>query len=159
MTHCVLCLGGSEVEREVKSSHTVEWIWALTLGLNPIFALSKCWFGLWIEWMCLSDAGSHPNIPVGKTHDWFKPLGSENTSRYQKCQGWIKLCHYNPEPQSATQVLNFNTRDLEVKSRKKKGVLTYLGCPKRSFIPSFGGFVMLPTKSRVTLLCSKQKST
>lgn len=33
--------------------------------------------------------------------------------------------------------LNLSTRDLEVKSRKKKKVLTFLGCAKRNFSPSF----------------------
>lgn len=127
MIHCVLCLGGSKVQGEVKNSATVEWIGAPNLDLNPFFVLSKCWFGFWTGWICLSDAGSLLNIPVGKTHGWFKPLGSENSSRYQKSRGGTVTLALQPLTSSRVwdlnqllRSLNLSTRDLEVKSRKKK---------------------------------------
>lgn len=37
MIYCVLCLGGSKVQGEVKNSPTVELIRALSLDLYPVF--------------------------------------------------------------------------------------------------------------------------
>lgn len=47
--------------------------------LGWVNVLVRCWFP--------------PEYPHGKTHGCFKPLGSENTSRYQQCKGWTILCH------------------------------------------------------------------
>lgn len=101
--------------------------WGPEFGFEPILCAVKVL--VWpLDWVnLLVRCRFPPEYPCGKNTWLVYPLGSENSSRYQKSRGGTVTLALQPLTSSRIwdlnqllRSLNLSTRDLEVKSRKKK---------------------------------------